>query len=538
MSAHERSGTTLPGARRPGPRTPASGPARTARVVLLIPLVAILALLSGPAVALAAPAGNARPARPAVQPAVGALQVAWQAPSARARGGARVTGYQVRVMSKPGARTVRTVRTGARARTVTLAGLPTGARYVARVRALRGRSTGAWSAVSAAVAPSSTGAARIGTAEHPIAGVNVPRAGDALVMYTRTAKQTVSPANEWGVEVAVRNGTISEVRDRQATLDRRGMRIPRDGYLLSAHGAARSWLLANARVGQAVVLTNGTTSTLTPTPPPAAPVGALPQRVAGVYWTGWNPAPAVDALPAGYNLAYLFAAHRSAPYGAVSWSYARPTGIPAARARGVKVILSTGGAGSGIAFTDRTTSTNFVNSIEAINASWGGTRTAPAFDGVDFNTFEAEAVPNTPEYLWMAQELKRRFGAAFLITSPPAPWRDSDRAFCAQMLAAGAMDYCAPQYYDGPGLADPSYIVNSVRSWVRDVAGGDASRIVVGFGIQPGAANYSTTAGVAQAWNQLEAEFPRLRGAFLWSHAGDAANGWGFATTVTPSVRN
>jgi chitinase len=265
---------------------------------------------------------------------------------------------------------------------------------------------------------------------------------------------------------------------------------------------------------------------------------ALPQRVTGVYWTGWNPTPSVDALPSGYNLAYLFAAHRSTPYGAVSWGYARPTGIAAARARGTKVVLSTGGAGSGIAFNDRATSTNFVNSIEAINASWGGTRTAPAFDGVDFNTFEAEAVPNTAEYLWMAQELKRRFGAGFLITSPPAPWRDSDRAFCSQMLAAGAMDYCAPQYYDGPGLADPAYIVNSIRTWVRDVARGDASRIVVGFGIQPGAANYSTTAGVTQAWNQIEAEFPGIRGAFLWSHAGDAANGWGFATSVTPLVRN
>jgi chitinase len=246
----------------------------------------------------------------------------------------------------------------------------------------------------------------------------------------------------------------------------------------------------------------------------------------------------VDGLPAGYNLAYLFAAHRSSPYGAVSWGYARPTGIAAARSRGVKVILSTGGAGSGIAFNDRTTSTNFVNSIEAINAAWGGTRSTPAFDGVDFNTFEAEAVPNTTEYLWMAQELKRRFGAGFLITSPPAPWRDTDRSFCRQMLAAAAMDYCAPQYYDGPGLADPAYIVTSIRGWVRDVAAGDASRIVVGFGINPGAANYSTTSQVQQAWNQIEAEFPGIRGAFLWSHAGDAANGWGFATSVTPLVRD
>jgi chitinase len=236
-------------------------------------------------------------------------------------------------------------------------------------------------------------------------------------------------------------------------------------------------------------------------------------------------------------LAYLFAAHRTTG-GKVGWGYAAPQGIDTVRARGMKVILSTGGAGSGISFTSRTVSTEFVDSIEAINASWGGTRARPAFDGLDFNTFEADATPNTTEYVWMAQELKRRFGSSFLITCPPAPWNTTDRAFVKSMLAAGALDYAAPQYYDGPGLSDPTYIANSVRTWINDVAAGNASKIVVGFGIEPGAANYSTTAQVAQAWNQIEAEFPTIRGAFVWSHTGDQANGWGFATTIAPLIRN
>ena len=138
----------------------------------------------------------------------------------------------------------------------------------------------------------------------------------------------------------------------------------------------------------------------------------------------------------------------------------------------------------------------------------------------------------------MAQELKRRFGASFLITCPPAPWSAVDRAFVKAMLASGALDYAAPQYYDGPGLSDPTYIASSIRTWINDVAAGNASRIVVGFGIEPGAANYSTTAQVTQAWNQIEAEFPTIRGAFVWSHTGDQANGWGFANTITPLIRN
>ncbi len=267
----------------------------------------------------------------------------------------------------------------------------------------------------------------------------------------------------------------------------------------------------------------------------AARTASSTGKVSGVYWTGWNPEPGLAALPGGFNLAYLFAAHNSTG-GRVTWDYARPTGIETVRARGMKVLLSTGGAGSGISFDSRGTSTEFVDSIEAINASWGGTRSAPAFDGVDLNTFEASAVPNTSEYLWIAQELKRRFGAQFLITCPPAPWKQADRDFARTMLAAGAMDYVAPQYYDGPGLSDPTYIASSVRTWITDIAAGDASRVVIGFGISPGSANYSTTAQVAQAWQQVEAEFPAIRGAFVWSHSGDAANGWGFATAISPLI--
>jgi hypothetical protein len=60
--------------------------------------------------------------------------------------------------------------------------------------------------------------------------------------------------------------------------------------------------------------------------------------------------------------------------------------------------------------------------------------------------------------------------------------------------------------------------------------------VVVGFGISPGSADYSTTAQVRAAWDQVEAEFPQIRGAFVWSHTGDQANGWGFATTITPLI--
>ena len=269
-----------------------------------------------------------------------------------------------------------------------------------------------------------------------------------------------------------------------------------------------------------------------PTPTPVPPVTS---RVAAGYYEGWGSLPAVDALNANYRTLYLFAAH-STGGGAVGWTYAPPRGVQEARAQGRTVILSTGGAGSRIAFDNRAISTAFVDSIDTINTGWGGTRERPAFDGLDLNTHEATPVHEHGEYVWIGQELKRRFGAGFLITTPPAPWDGGDRELVRAMFAAGVLDYAAPQYYGGPGLAEPGYIVNSVRLWVNDVAGGDASKIVVGFGIHPGAADYTTTTGVKQAWDQIETEFPTIRGAFVWSIGGDQSNGWGFATQVLPAV--
>jgi peptidoglycan/xylan/chitin deacetylase (PgdA/CDA1 family) len=124
-------------------------------------------------------------------------------------------------------------------------------------------------------------AARIGTAQYPIAGTNIARAADALVLYTRAGGQTVSPANMWGEEIAVLNGTITAIRDRQST-GAAAMPIPDGGYVLSGHGAARTWLVTHARVGGTVTITTGTptpTSTPTPTPSPTptpTPSGSCP----------------------------------------------------------------------------------------------------------------------------------------------------------------------------------------------------------------------------------------------------------------------
>jgi chitinase len=49
-----------------------------------------------------------------------------------------------------------------------------------------------------------------------------------------------------------------------------------------------------------------------------------------------------------------------------------------------KIILTVGGAQNGMSFSNRIKSQTFVNSIVALYKRWGG------FDGIDWNTFEAD----------------------------------------------------------------------------------------------------------------------------------------------------
>lgn len=262
----------------------------------------------------------------------------------------------------------------------------------------------------------------------------------------------------------------------------------------------------------------------------------LPGKVVGVYWTSWNDDIRLTQVPRSYNVLYLFAAGRSGDVGSIGWGTADVAAdIATVRARGQRVVLSAGGAGQGIEFSSRSVSRRFVDSVVRINAELGGTLAVPAIDGVDFNTFEAEATPNATEYLWLFAELKRRFGKDFGITSPPAPWKAQDRAMIREALSRDLMTYAGPQFYDGPGLADPAYIIRTTRDWVQNVAGGDASKIVVGFGMED-AANYSSIEQILTAWRAIEAEFPAIRGAFLWQHKTDSDRGWIFAAQLAPLV--
>ncbi|MES2356421.1 MAG: glycosyl hydrolase family 18 protein [Pseudomonadota bacterium] len=284
------------------------------------------------------------------------------------------------------------------------------------------------------------------------------------------------------------------------------------------------------------------TQTLALAPAQIAPPGVtaaspgLPTKIVGGYWPYWVDSPIrIRDINVRYNLIYLFHARPvggpPGTTGAVMWT---PPGngrgaatnfvadIQYARTvQGRKIILSVGGAGNGMSFPNRTKSQTFVNSIVSIYNQFGG------FDGIDWNTFEADQNPDTAEMIWISLELKRLY-PGFIITSPPAPWNPRDMTFCQAMVNAGAMDYAAPQYYDGPGLNDPSYVVQNVNQWISMLG---PTHVVIGFGVWD-ALNYMTSGQASLAWNQVWARHPTIRGGFNWQIHTDEAAGWPFANNI------
>jgi hypothetical protein len=82
----------------------------------------------------------------------------------------------------------------------------------------------------------------------PLNGINRARGSDDLVLFTPGFHRTTL-TDDSGIEVVVRSGRVSEVRDRAGSTA-----IPPDGFVISAKGAARDWALETLRRGVAVTL--------------------------------------------------------------------------------------------------------------------------------------------------------------------------------------------------------------------------------------------------------------------------------------------
>jgi chitinase len=301
------------------------------------------------------------------------------------------------------------------------------------------------------------------------------------------------------------------------------------------HHAHRTWLVRRSLpilVGLALLV--GLAGPMTSAPAEAAPDSAagLPDRVVAGYWTYWS-APRLRDVPREYNTIYLFSARPvgGAPgaTGAVFFDQFVQTpeslveDIALVRSQGRTVILSVGGAGEYLNLNTAARTDAFVASIRSIYDQLGG------FDGLDWN-IESSDLP-VANMVAASQRLKSLYGDDFVITTPPAPWREAEMNFVRSLRDVGAIDLVTPQYYDMPGFGSEAdrraHALQNIDQWV-ELAGG-AHRVGFGFrNVGPGDTTM-TVDSVGQVLSTALNRHPDLRGAMVWSIDLDRGIGYGFA---------
>jgi chitinase len=279
----------------------------------------------------------------------------------------------------------------------------------------------------------------------------------------------------------------------------------------------------------ATVTVSSTTNQLSPLAP----------KVAGIYWPNWGGTPALRDIPTEYNLIYAaFAYGDGSQSGTVVWvpddgsgesATAFKADVQTAHSKGQKVILSVGGQNDlGIHLTNSTQVGQMVNSLNQIVTDYG-------FDGVDWDLENLSNV-NVASLVSASNQLKQRWGQNFVIAAAPAPSATLYKQF-AQQLGAN-LDFFSMQFY-GYAATD-SQRISGIESRIQEMVntyGVPASKLGIGC------SNYdsdpslvSSPAVYQQAYDQLDATYPSLRGAFVWDAILESQHGYPFGNTVAKDI--
>lgn len=331
---------------------------------------------------------------------------------------------------------------------------------------------------------------KIGTATYPLSGINPGSPGgwggdatypgargvDQLIVY-RQPQVTVTATNQWGVECPTDADLIvNSQNDRQSSGSTTGTTVPANGYVISGHGAARTWLLTNATVGAQVELVYVGSSG--GGGGGGGGGGAYPDRVIAVYKMIYSDSEvfAIGDIPSGCNevrLAFAFGSTLGlAGYGPEGKT-ALVSALSTFRAAGKKVILSVGGSGNTVSMSDATA---FVNQFDAIRTDLSGN-----IDGMDYD-MEASGFTTT-QAVNIAVGLKNKYGTDFAITMVPNGGNvDTYLPAAVEMHKAGALDNYGQQFYD----SEVSLSAAKGRIDQAISSGLPASKISVGMMNPPG----------------------------------------------------
>ena len=291
----------------------------------------------------------------------------------------------------------------------------------------------------------------------------------------------------------------------------------------------------------------------------------LPAHVLMGYWqdfaNGATPL-TLAAVPTSYNLvAVAFGAATSTP-GQVAFSL-DPTlasdlggytqqqftaDIATLQARGQKVILSVGGADGAISVDDAASASAFASSVYSLIQQYG-------FNGVDIDLENGV----DPTYMASAlEQLESDVGSSLIITLAPQTvdtQSAGDDYFQLALDIKSILTMINTQYYNSGTMngCDGNVYAEGTENFITALActelEGGLSPAQVGIGLPASSSadgsGYVSPAVVDDALDCLASgancgsfvppqTWPGIRGVMTWSINWDAANGYGFADTVSP----
>jgi chitinase len=293
----------------------------------------------------------------------------------------------------------------------------------------------------------------------------------------------------------------------------------------------------------------------------------LPAHILMGYWqdftNGATPLTLAD-VPTSYNLvAVAFGAATGTP-GQVSFSLdstlASDLGgytqqqfindIAALKARGQKVILSVGGADGAISVDDAASASAFASSVYSLIQQYG-------FNGVDVD------LENGVDATYMAsalEQLESDVGSSLIITLAPQTvdtQSTGDDYFQLALDIKSILTMINTQYYNSGTMngCDGNVYAEGTENFITALActelEGGLSPAQVGVGLpastSAAGSGYTAPSVVDDALDCLASgsncgsfvppqTWPGIRGVMTWSINWDAANGYGFANTVSPHL--
>jgi len=361
-------------------------------------------------------------------------------------------------------------------------------------------------------------AVRIGTSVFPVAAVNPVRGSgrdypggrgtNELVLYRTPVVQTET--NTYGAEVCVIDGRISGT-----PMTNRAIVPTAPGCVLSGHGTARAWLVANAKPGAVVELLAEVPAPVpvpvpvpVPTPTPV-PAGGRQLSVYLKMWPSKLPGLAAAAKPGVTEVRMAFM--QGSPPSLVGWGSQTQAQVAvdaaALRARGVAVTASVGGSGGRV---DTKSRDAFVRGVAALHATIG-------LDRIDWDVESSALV--AADVIAISRTLYGQYGIMSTM-APNGSNIDQYLPVAVELYRAGVLAAYGQQFYDAPvSLA-------AAKGRIAEAIGAGLPPSVIQVGMMTGSDSRHWTLDVCAAnAAAIRAQWD-IGGAYLWSETHAEVADW------------